>query len=204
MTDAELTKNLEAIRSKMAIWDLIVHSDYDRQGEEIKYYITDDQVGFIRQILDLFRELNWQVHLNTYRQLTVTKDAPIEKSGCGTPVKLRSCREEHGDKTYFGILLGEIPLQITHRIDPDGNLTASRDFYNPAIFVPELNDIVFGRESWWGPIGDANELEALITDETIQNIWYVKLLRELSPKNKQSIPAGNPPQTGASGQIAGG
>jgi hypothetical protein len=55
----------------------------------------------------------------------------------------------------------------------------SRQRYNPAIFVPELNDIVYGAASWWGEIEDEDELNDLITDDTIESVWYVKLLKKM-------------------------
>lgn len=184
MTETELTQRLEEIRAQMSWADDLVH--LDMVDGEFRHYITNDQVKFVRQIFGLFRALNWQIALNKYTTLTVRQDAPIDKDGCGTPVKLRSCKQQHGDKTYFGILLGDIPLEIHHNIDTLGNLTAMRGMYNPAIFVPELNDIIFGAESWWGPIEDASELERLITDETIQNIWYVKMLKAMYSKKEES------------------
>lgn len=183
MTETELTQRLEEIRAQMSWADDLVHGDL--ADGEFRHYITGDQVKFVRQIFGLFRALNWQIALNKYTTLTVSQDAPINKEGCGTPVKLRSCKPQHGDKTYFGILLGDIPLEIHHSIDTLGNLTAMRAMYNPAIFVPELNDIVFGAESWWGPIEDESELERLITDETIQNIWYVKMLKAMYGKRDE-------------------
>ena len=50
---------------------------------------------------------------------------------------------------------------------------------NPAIFVPELKKIIFGMESWWGRIENADELKE-ITNDDIDNVWYVKLLKEMS------------------------
>ena len=47
---------------------------------------------------------------------------------------------------------------------------------NPAIFVPELKRIVWGMESWWGAVKSEDELKE-ITDEDIDNVWYVKLLK---------------------------
>ena len=178
MTENELNEKLDEIRAAMDWYEGIVHLDI--VDGEIKHYITNDQIEHVNKIFDLFRALNWQIKLNAYRQLVTEKSEPIDKRECGTPVKVRSCKPEHGDKTYFGILLGDIPLEIHHQIDADGNLIAGHAFYNPAIFVPELNDIVFGAESFWGRIKSEAELEKLITDETIQNIWYIKMLKSLS------------------------
>lgn len=50
---------------------------------------------------------------------------------------------------------------------------------NPAIWVPELEKVVWGDSSWWGPIEKKEDAERLITDADIQNVWYVKALKRL-------------------------
>ncbi len=180
MTDAELKQELESIRSNMKYFDDIVHHDIST-GEVT---ITSSQGKIVQKLLDLFGRLNWQLSLNSYKQLNYDNDTPvIRKRGCGTPVKVRSCKDEHGDKTYFGILIGDLPISISHSIDNEGNITAKRSFYNPAIFIPELNDIVLGCESWWGEIENEDELNNLITEETISNVWYMKILKNMGVKN---------------------
>jgi len=54
-------------------------------------------------------------------------------------------------------------------------------FSNPAIFLPEFNEIVWGIESWWGVIEKEDDLRQ-ITDKDIQNIWYVKALKAVQEK----------------------
>ena len=49
---------------------------------------------------------------------------------------------------------------------------------NPAIFVPELNQIIYGCESFWRKIDKVEDFSG-ITQEEIDNTWYVKLLREM-------------------------
>lgn len=95
---------------------------------------------------------------------------------CGQLVKVRPCGEKYGDKTYLGIFLGDadIGLFISHHPDTKAlNLTRH---YNPAIFVPELKEIVYGAGSWWGKIKSEDELKE-ISDDDIANVWYVKLLK---------------------------
>ena len=57
------------------------------------------------------------------------------------------------------------------------------EYTNPAIYVPVLDKIIWGYGSWWGPIKSEEHLKQ-ITDEDIQNIWYVKALKQLAD-NKQ-------------------
>lgn len=183
MNEIELSQALEEIRSKMTLFDAIVHMDLVDQ--EFRYYLNENQVTIVRELFDLFRRLNFQIRLNSYRKLEIEQSPKIDLRECGTPVKIRPVKKEYGQKTFFGILIGDIPLEITPQIDREGNLKICRSFYNPAIFVPELNQVIFGAESWWGRIESEAELEDMITDEDIQNVWYVKILKAMSKSTDQ-------------------
>lgn len=54
---------------------------------------------------------------------------------------------------------------------------------NPAIFVPELNKIVYGCESWWRKIKSIDDFKG-ISKEDIENTWYIKLLKVMTQENK--------------------
>ena len=110
----------------------------------------------------------------------------IQKSfmghNCGDLVKIRPCDEKYKNKTYLGIYLGELPISSSYTLDKEKTL----DFYlfkNPAIFVPELKEIIFGCGSWWGSIQNEEELKK-ITDEDIDNVWYVKMLKDICSKKE--------------------
>jgi hypothetical protein len=47
---------------------------------------------------------------------------------------------------------------------------------NPAIYVPELRKIIFGCGSWWSEIESPDEIKD-ITDDDIENCWYVRLAK---------------------------
>jgi hypothetical protein len=102
----------------------------------------------------------------------------------GTLVKIRPCKEEYGNKTYLGIYLGEADLGLHVLLDNQTRMLNLVRHYNPAIFVPALKKVIYGCESWWGIIQSEEELKE-ITDEDIQNVWYVKLLREMENKKKE-------------------
>jgi len=175
MTNQELQQRLDEIRKKLQIFDTIVHQDIET-GEAT---LNERQIECVQKLFKLFEELDWQVNFNEYKELKYIESDPIDQRKCGLPVKIRSCKKEHGDKTFFGIYIGRIPLAISHSIE-DGIVTAQKTRYNPAIFVPELNEIVYGCESWWGEIESEEELNKLIADDVINNVWYVKLLNSLS------------------------
>ena len=89
------------------------------------------------------------------------------------PVRVRPCDDE---KTYFGIYLGNFPHLPSASFDEKTGILKFNAFGNPCIYVPELNKVVFGSGSWWSEIQDMNDIKD-ITDELINNQWYVKLFR---------------------------
>jgi len=93
------------------------------------------------------------------------------------PPRLVKVKPVNEEKTYVGVLVGDLPLGVGITFHPEsGVLTASPTHYNPAIVVPELRRIVMGAESWWSPIESEDQLTQ-ITDEDIEGVWYVKALK---------------------------
>ena len=105
----------------------------------------------------------------------------------GDFVAIRPCRNECKGKTFLGLYLGDLPLEYYCMFEKETKLLHIRPSGNPAIFVFDLNDIVWGCESWWGKIKDENHLRQ-ITDDDIQNIWYVKALKQIEKANQSSEP----------------
>ena len=96
----------------------------------------------------------------------------------GSLVKIRPCNKEYGGKTYLGLYLGNQPWsQTVSYNNKSGELTVGMAT-NPAIYVFDLQRIIFGAESWWGIIENLEELKD-ITDDDINNIWYVKALKAM-------------------------
>jgi hypothetical protein len=103
-------------------------------------------------------------------------DNKYYSSDLGKLVKIRPCKEEYKNKTFLGLSLGQLPDSINSSYYPTTHILENSTSHNPAIYVFELNKIIFGYESWWGVIKDEKELEE-ITDKDIDNVWYVKLLK---------------------------
>jgi hypothetical protein len=109
----------------------------------------------------------------------------LRDSQVGKFAKIAPCGEEHKGKTYLGLYLGDLPINshVTHS-HVTGELNVSF-MTNPAIFVFDLNKIVYGMESWWGIIETENDLKE-ITEDTINNQWYVKALKSMeAPAEKE-------------------
>lgn len=92
------------------------------------------------------------------------------------PVRVRLCED---NRTYFGILLGEFPWMTRASYSDDTGELEISTTTNPCILIPELNRVVFGAESWWGVIKPGEDISD-ITDDDIENVWYMKLLRSMN------------------------
>lgn len=97
---------------------------------------------------------------------------------CGQPVIVRPCGDNPEKKTFFGILLGDLPYMATCAYDRGTGTMTIQSMDNPAIYVPALQKVVYGYESWWQRIESPEEAEKGITQDAIDNTWWVKLLRD--------------------------
>ena len=98
----------------------------------------------------------------------------------GKLAKVRPCGEEYGGKTYLGIFLGDIPHSPHISHNTETGVLKIRAYCNPAIFVPELNKVIFGMNSWWSIVRDEKDLGKEITDDLIDNQWCVQMLRAMN------------------------
>ncbi len=95
----------------------------------------------------------------------------------GQMVMVRMC--DATKATHLGVYLGEFPLELFHQFDKETKHIEVFPHLNPAMLVPKLGRIVWGCESFWGPIESEDQLRQ-VTDAEISDIWYVKALKELS------------------------
>lgn len=108
-----------------------------------------------------------------------------DRVAVGSPVSVRPVSGEGAGKTFLGVYLGDFPSGVCALYDKiDKTLTIRPGSGNPAILIPEQGRIVRGYESWWGPIKNEEDLRE-ITDESIQNLWYIKALRELGSQSNE-------------------
>lgn len=119
----------------------------------------------------------------TINEIEVDEHSAMIQDGisikAGTLVSIRPCNPQYQDKTYLGLYLGDIALGMKIQHDQEnGKLHLGYSFHNPAIFVFDLKEIIFGVESWWGKIESEEQLRQ-ITDNDIENVWYVKALKQL-------------------------
>jgi hypothetical protein len=114
----------------------------------------------------------------------VTPTSPVDRSllPVGSWVAVRPVTDNPDQKTYLGVYLGELPLKSAvpayHRKTQELQFMVMT---NPGIFVPDLSRVVYGYGSWWGLIKGPDDLKK-ITNQDIENVWYVKALREMAAK----------------------
>lgn len=105
-----------------------------------------------------------------------TGDCKYKDPNVGKYIKIRPCDD---DKTYLGLYVGDLPMDILVSFSRDTKKLELGYMRNPAIFVFELNKIVYGIESWWSVIKSPQELKN-ISDLDIDNIWYIQALKSIS------------------------
>jgi hypothetical protein len=106
------------------------------------------------------------------------KDKPLFGHKPGAWVAVRPCAKEYEGKTFLGVFLGDLACWPSVTYDKD---TETLNFYaagNPAMWVPDINKVVLGMESWWSEIKSPEDLKK-ITDKDIDNVWYVKALKAM-------------------------
>lgn len=74
------------------------------------------------------------------------ENKPIDTSGLGheegSLVAIRPCAKEYNEKTYIGIYIGDLPIQILTSYKESTGQLINSTMNNPAIFVPELKKII--------------------------------------------------------------
>ena len=98
----------------------------------------------------------------------------------GTLVAVRLAKS---DKTFLGVYLGDLTIDVHAMYHKVKKTLTLQPVTNPAIFVPEIDRLVWGCESWWKPLKSAEDLKE-ITDADIESVWYVRALKELASKDK--------------------
>ena len=176
MTEQELQEKVKDLRSRLKWFEQGVVPDMENKGVKL----TENQVEVMSDFFHLLTSLDWQLAFNQYKQLKFSEERALTPgTQCGKAVKIRPCGKEYEGKTFFGIYIGDAALSLGASIEGDV-VTVKHSFSNPAILIPELGKVVYGCESWWGLVKSEEELKELITDETIKNVWYVKMLNNLS------------------------
>jgi hypothetical protein len=165
MTKAELLTDMDELGALLKDYNKFVH-----------LFSPDMGTQTLAKINRLIGKIRWMLEASDVKEAIYSEGEPI-KTNKAAFVKVRPCGEEYGGKTYLGILLGDMACGTSMSVE--GNkIKVSWASYNPAIFIPGLNKIVFGYESWWSKIDDPDKLKD-ISDDDIDKTWYVQMFKEM-------------------------
>ena len=136
----------------------------------------------LAELLHTLYSVKTLIKLSKIKEVDHPTNSPVKENNESGLVKVRPCAKEYKDKTFIGFYVGDISSGSFVTIKED-KIVCNWSGHNPAIFVPELNKIVYGYESWWSHIDNEEDLKD-ITDDTISDVWYVKLLKKISKEEK--------------------
>lgn len=177
MTDRkELLETISALTKDMKAFDW--HPKRERGEGENRYYLDEKQAHIIQETFQLLRKMKFLLKMQDFRDLKFDGSHAIEKPlghDVGAPVRVRPCGKEYEDRTYLGFLIGDVALSPSVKIE-ESSIVAGFGYHNPAIFVPSLQRIIYGCESWWQEIKSEDDLSD-ITDDDINNTWYMKIMK---------------------------
>ena len=149
----------------------------DENGKEHNYPIINKDTC---DNCELYKNkyIEFPINVNSVSLDNERISSSYKNMDCGKYVAVRIC-ENDNDKTYLGIYLGDFVIGNNYSYNRAKEELSIIAMTNPTIFIPELNKIVFGMESWWYELEKPEDLQE-ITNEDIDNVWYVQALKMLS------------------------
>lgn len=157
-----------------------ITKDYNK----LKHLFSDDEgEAALAKLNQTLGRIGLLLAANASKDIAHPENRAIRKPLMGDQgclVNVRPVGEEYEGKTYLGFLIGDIATGSSITMEGD-KIQLNFSGYNPAIFVPELQKIIYGYESWWGIIEGIEDFKS-ITNEDIENVWYVKLWEILNKK----------------------
>lgn len=135
----------------------------------------------LADINQLMKRVISSLRISNIKKVSFPSERPVRPINRTFLVKVRPCGDEYKNKTYLGFLIGDAALSSSIKIE-DMSLICSFSFFNPMIYIPERGTLVYGVESWWHEISSIAELKD-ITDEDIDNVWYIQLAKKLLASN---------------------
>ena len=141
--------------------------------------LSDKPEGDLTRLNNTLQQIQLNLELSELKEVLHPTKKPFEEKDKYL-VSIKPCGE---DKTYIGIYLGDFAKSTSMQIEKD-KIQVEFSQYNPAIYVPELKKVIYGYQSWWHEIESVDEFKK-ITNEDIENTWYVKLLRIMDGRSEK-------------------
>ncbi len=179
MSDNEIRRNCNTC--KLGLFSRCDGLKNNEEYQEIckeKFDILKDHKFKENFICDNYKSRYIEYPIEVFKINTDNSKSSYRSNQIGKFARVSPCGEEYKGKTYLGLYLGDLPISnhISYRDDTKELKVSFHN--NPAIFVFDLNKIVYGCESWWGIIESEEDLKE-ITKDDIDNVWYVKALKAL-------------------------
>lgn len=150
--------------------------DYNTFGD---LFSDDESIRTLAKIRQCAGQIELHAEFTKFKEISHPEGRPFKETNrTGAYVKVRPCADEFKDKTYLGIMVGDAALSSSVSIKEE-TIVCSWRMFNPLILIPELKILVTGSASWWGIINTPEDLES-ITDNNIDNVWYVQALKSLA------------------------
>jgi len=148
-------------------------------------FSKDSATKELANIRFVLNQIESYLKMSTFKKIKFPSTLPLKPSNDKfNLVIVRPAEEKYNKKTYLGFYIGDIALNSAIQLSED-SISCEWSNYNPAIYIPELGETVFGCESWWSQIESEEDFKK-ITDTDIENTWYVKLYRQmLDAKSKE-------------------
>lgn len=189
MTDRDLKAELGAVdeeikRLESKRKDILQASLEATEGKACKDEIAhlllaaaDDRPIGLRYPIEVNR-IHWATKDQGIWHEPILEEDPLGASA-GRWVAVRPCAKRYEGRTFVGVMLGRFALGASARYDSATRiLHLGYSFHNPAMYVPDIGRVIFGSQSWWGALQNPEDLRQ-ITDADIENVWYVRALRDL-------------------------
>lgn len=134
-------------------------------------FICDDYRSFYIEYPIEVSKINIENNRDSYKEEDI-----------GKYVRVSPCGEKYNGQTFIGIYLGSLPVghHITHNSETKELEIRHRN--NSAMFVPEINKIIYGHESFWNILTNIEDFKE-ITKKDIENVWYLKALKSISSED---------------------
>ena len=158
---------------------LKTNEEYQKLFKHKKSIFDEDVYNFKNNfICEEYKSMYIEYPIEVSKINSNTEMFTLDKDKVGKFVKIRPCADEYDNKTFLGLYLGDLPIGNNISYSENTKELSVSFSCNPAIFVFELNKIIYGCQSWWGVIKSEEDLKS-ISDIDIDNVWYVKALKSL-------------------------
>lgn len=143
-------------------------------------FSNDDAVKTIAKLNQTLGRIELGLKLSAMKEIVHPANEVLTKpvfGKRGALVKVKPVDAKYEGKTYLGFLIGELAMGSSITI-ADDKLQCNWAHHNPAIFVPQLAEVIMGCASWWSEIESEDDFKE-ITGSDIENTWYVKLWKQM-------------------------